>query len=584
MSESLPDKQQKPLRFTRDDLPKRGEWYWVTYQESWGNKKKVTELMCVKGLGSNHVKFTRSSVGGGTDTEWIHFKDLFQSIKPEPNWKAVIEKEIEEKKAELKEAVSLLADKVHQADMLPEDSGAPASMLPSTSRVDPKVRKKALLHLRDKALPEAQKSVENITKELVALHSDLVLPMMVECKRMLKIKDKIEDRLFVLELYAGLGEEAVQIAKGKVPDPDTPIAIRQMIRYMDEESLIDYDKGGMDYKKLEDFDAWIARPENYKRLLPEERCVVALQIRRHMKDYGPCGNSFGELMQRMGEHKENMRTYLCIRNGENLWRLATEIDFKPGLLPNRDEFHKPFEEPDKHGYYPKGQSFPFGERKYRDPEIITPDDLRYDEKVEERQKLIFQYNRILFLIQGLLDRSKVFQPHPPMNLSDPDVVQKYLKLIHDEQDGLPSWNPPKWEQYRDEKNASIKIGSFVYAEWDEEKWENWNRKTRYWKEKGIFKVTSIKKDRSEVRLSWEHGETRWGWEFPDAVWNRGRWGEWPKKHKFNHKWVKMEKVFHLDAYVPGDYKKFLCDAYLKGAYLDWAPQLLAGEDHWREVE
>jgi hypothetical protein len=31
------------------------------------------------------------------------------------------------------------------------------------------------------------------------------------------------------------------------------------------------------------------------------------------------------------------------------------------------------------------------------------------------------------------------------------------------------------------------------------------------------------------------------------------------------------------AYRPGDYKPFLCDAHLKGAYLRWAPALLSAE-------
>lgn len=594
MSE-LPDKQQKPIRFSRSDLPKRGEWYWVTYgEEEWDEqkqkhvKKEVTHLMCVAHLGSNHVIFRRADSNGGTWGEIIHFRVLLQSIKAEPNWQAILDKEIEAKQKELRDAVRFLADSVQKADMLPEDTEVQGSTLPSTSRVDPEERKKALIHLRDKDLPEAEERIEQITKEMVALQRDLVLPTLIESDRLSDISDHIKDRLFVLELYAGIGEKAERIGSGKPADPETPITIRQMMRFMDEETLIDYDKGGMDYQKLEDFDRWIARPENYTRLLPEPRCVVAFKVRRYHKDYGPVRSIAGAFEQ-MEKHWANTWTFLLIRNGENIWRLSTEIDFNPGLLPNRDEFHKPFEDRDENGEYDydNRDEHGFPRKKFRPTEIVTPDDLEYDRHVEQRKKLVFHYNRILFLLQGILDRSKVFRPHPPLNLSDSSVIQQYIKLIYDQQDGLPSANPPVWKEYRDRLNSSIKVGTWVWAKWEEKEWRSWerpgHREHSYWV-KRIVRVTSIKKDRSRFRVTWtETNRKRTGWEFPTGWYSGyGKYGDWPMKDRNHHRWVDPENIFNVDAYRPGEYKTFLCDAYLKGAYLEWAPQLLAAEDHWRE--
>lgn len=576
-------KTRRAVPFGKDDLPKRGEWFWVRDSE----KDDKPALMCVEHIGSNFVRFTAAHGSGGSFDHTTHHRDLLKLTVPEPKWKEILERRSLNKQKELADAVHRLADKVKAADLLPAEGQAP-SMLPSTTRVDPKRKKYALLTLKNKTLPAAEKAVDQIIKEMVAIQRDLVMPMLIECKRMCGLKDKIEDRLFVLELYAGIGEAAEQIGEGEPAPPETPITIRQMLRYMDEETLIDYDHGGMDFRSLKDFDKWIAAPENYERILPEPRCVVAFKVRRHLKDYGPCGDLAGAFRQ-MEEHYRNMKTYLCIRNGAQIWRLATDIEFEPRLLPFRDEFHKPFEVPDEYGTWVDEDGKPnfTGHKKvYRDPEAVTPDDVRYDAHIDKRKKLIFQYNRILFLIQGILDRSKVFSPHPPINLSDMEHVRNFVHANHDEELGLPSSNPPSWEAYRDEKNAQMKVGGFAWATWTEENRDrgrfSYERSDKVFK--GIYKVTSIKKDRTAVRVSWSRGR-REGYEFPTGWWSGyGRWGTWDYKNKWCHKWIPMKDCFNVDAYVPGEYKVFLCDAYLKGAYLQWAPQLLSAEKHWREPE
>lgn len=587
-------KTQRAIPISKDDVPARGTWCWVTYQNTYRGRhepKQYRELMCVEHIGSNHVQFTRARPSEHRESYTevkVHFRNLMKDVVPEPNWKAIIDKELLDKQKELQDAVKALADKVRATDLLPEHTGeAPATMLPSTTRVDPKRRRWALLALKNRILPRMKKRIAQITQEMVALQHDSVLPMLVECDRMTNIKEKIEDRLFVLQLYAGLGEKSKQIAEGEPAPPETPITIRQMLRYMDEETLIDYDKGGADYSNIGDFDDWIAKPENYTRLLPEPRCMVAFKIRRHHKDYGRVRNIW-EAFAQMDKHNANEWTYLCIRNGAQIWRLFCDIEFSPRLLPIRTEFHKPFEQPDEWGHYEEGpgkKGFPFGERVYDEPEQIGPEDLRYDDHVEKRKKLIFQYNRILFLIQGILDRSEVFKPHPPINLSDSDAVGQWLRLVHDEETGLPGANPPKWEEYRDRKNASIKVGTYVFAKWTREFYDRYERpgyKEKETKYQGIYQVTSVKKNRTHVRVSMPRPK-REGYEFPTGWGNGyGRWGSWERKNKWQHFWVPMEDVFNVDAYVPGEYKTFLCDAYLKGAYLEWAPQLLSAEKHWKE--
>ena len=116
-----------------------------------------------------------------------------------------------------------------------------------------------------------------------------------------------------MELYVGLKESVKHIKEGKPAPADTPITIRQLLLYMDEETLFDYKSGGMDFKSLDHFDKWVVKAKNLNRILPEQRGVVAMQIRRGEKDYGEA-NSLLEAWNQYLDNAANKWTYLLIRN------------------------------------------------------------------------------------------------------------------------------------------------------------------------------------------------------------------------------------------------------------------------------
>jgi hypothetical protein len=196
--------------------------------------------------------------------------------------------------------------------------------------------------------------------------------------------------------------------------------------------------------------------------------------------------------------------------------------------------------------------------------------------VEKRKELMMRYNRVLFLLQGLLDRSDLFHPHPPIDLSNPEHLGEFFIAKLDEEEGLPTANPPDVRAYIKELNAKLKPGMYAWGTWEEEygNGPSWERKDR--KVRRICEVTQIRKNRSEVRLSWPWG-TVWGYRKTERHWyGRGEWGEW-EVNRQRHQWVPMEKIFNVSDYKPGDYKQFLCDARLIENYIEWAPQLLAAE-------
>lgn len=228
MSELLPAQSEaiRPRAVGRgDDKPKVGEWYWITVNEDCDGqktKKAVDLLFCVQKLASNHVTFVRSIRNGSESWVQIRYRDLAAQTRPEPNWKDCIQKEIEQRKLELQEAIKALSDAVAAQDLLPEQSQAPVdSLLPTRTRYSPEERKKALIKLKDKDFPRLHGAVEGITMEITARHRDLVLPFKIEGKRMKLAVEKVDERLFALELYAGLFQKCKQIRKGKEADRET---------------------------------------------------------------------------------------------------------------------------------------------------------------------------------------------------------------------------------------------------------------------------------------------------------------------------------------------------------------------------
>lgn len=575
----------KPLldqarKIARDDIPKMGDWFWVALEDDWENDNKVEDqLVCVTHIGSNYVQFT-SYMGDDSRTNWrVHFNDLLKSVKrPEPLWRELIQQQVENVQKQIQAAVKELADVCIKHNLIRSESEQenPASLLPVVSSGKDPVRqhKRALIKLKKETAPEIKKRMDELATEMVGLQKSLFLGERAKMETLQKAVEETDERLFALEMYAGLTEDVKQIADGEPAPQETPIAIRQMLRFMDEECLIDAMDGGMDYSRIADFDKWAAIPENRDRITPEQRCIVALKVRRHEKEYDTQGLSLAGLFETIEKHKANMKTYLLMRNGEKLFRLATEIEFSPRLLPLREEFNKPFVDVDR--------SYNFKTHKDEVTETtITPDDVHYDEHADKRRKEVRHYNRTIFLVQGLLDRSKVFSPHPTISLRNPEHVDTYLKLIRDEEDGLPAYNPPDWEKYRYAKNSKIKVGDWVYAYWETVAYSSNQHHSWTVRHKDIYDVTQIKRDRSSVRVSWPYAD-RHGWEHPQGWYSGyGEYGDWPVNRK-HHRWVPMKDVFNVAAYKVGDYKQFLCDAYLKGEYLKWAPQLLSAEKWWQK--
>ena len=587
-------------RISRDPLDsvQIGDWYWVKYGKT-ESEKEHEHLFCVETIGSNYVGFT-GSAKHSRYTDRVHFDEFFARCRSEPNWREHLQKRMGELQEAIKDKTRELVAHGQKLFLLPQAKGTEVkppeeahSLLPMKVADEPKKYKKELLKLQDKTLPAISKEIDELAEEYAVVAKDMTLPDLVRLEAVKEKLGVVEDRIFTIELYCGLQEEVHQIAKGNPAPATEKIAIRQAMLFMDEETLFDYEDGGMDIEKLRDFDEWVVKPENLNRVLPEQKGIVAFRVRRGEKDYGRA-ESFLQAWIHCLLNEENMKTYLLIRNGENVYRIASTIDFSPRLIPMEGEIG---EEQFKkiHERY-EWQEEEHTHKRVTEEEKVTPDSTEYDDHVKKLEGMLKQYNRIVILIQGLLDRSMVFHPHPPIKLMVPGILDEWVRLIRDEERGLPN-NTVTFEEYQKQLNSTLRKGKWVYIDSKyNERYKNGETPYRdshsHYREPtrrgwsvnsmpDICRVDSMKRDGSAVQVSWPWGQLSKGKEIWVENPNKPGWGH--TKHEYEtdrmcHEWIPVKRVLNVSDYNLGDYKMFLCDRALKGAYLKWSQYILIAED------
>ena len=237
---------------------------------------------------------------------------------------------------------------------------------------------------------------------------------------------KVTKVIHTLELYLGINEDIVQIGEG-IPAPETePISIRQQVLYMDEE-FGDYRNGGLDFHNLEEFDAWIVGDsKNYTRVIPEAKGVVCLRVRRKDKEYSehPITNFFMNV--------ENHKAYFLIRNGMNFYRIWADVEVGSRIFPRKDELD-PKKQGDRWGSY-------------------------YEKELEEKA---FTYKQKAMLLQGLIDRTEIFNPKAlGLSVFKPESYKDGIRLIVDDELLLPSGRM-SFRDWQQDINSKIERGTRI---------------------------------------------------------------------------------------------------------------------------
>jgi hypothetical protein len=276
-------------------------------------------------------------------------------------------------------------------------------------------------------------------------------------RRQLKYTEQI---ITLMELFLGVYEDVVTLRSGKPAPASFPLNIRQLVLYMDEEAAtINFFNGdglGIDFRTIDKFDDWlIADDNNLNLVLPEAKGIVAIKATRQKREYSD------NIWTQAAMSAENDYMYLLIRNGENVHRVYTSIQVGDKLFPSQKEMDAIMEE------------------------LLNATELSRSEE-EAKTKEMSWRNKIV-LIQGLIERTDIFQPiNPGLSLFKSECFDDgSITLIRDAEQLSLGDGKISFKEWKKQVNSDIKIGSrVVFANishyyWRRNKWKE-NRNTDGW--------------------------------------------------------------------------------------------------------
>lgn len=626
--------------------PQIGQWYWLNVVDRDSTVLRV--LTCITHVGSNYVEVTGPTTRDnyyedGTSSWRIHLDGFYDELTFEPDPISHIEGRIEHHKANARELLNEIKQLTAGLGLSnarlggAEESATALSVAASTDNIQ--AHKAALIKAKDKTLPELFKQVKEQHSWLAKWMKARVIPERARLDEQKQLVKQIDGRIFTVELYAGLIEQLEQVVDGQPASIDDKLHLFQRRHYMDEECLANYRAGGLKFKNMSVFDAWLAEPDNFHRVLPKPRSVVAFQVRRDPRKYDEDWQQadISDFISFNLESQADKLTFLYIRNGEQLWRLSTSIDFGPQLFPDQEhnellmggqlywyrsevktqrEFDAQLEDhierrgelaaelkvwkkaPKKtRGPQPWSHSIPDDPRKSW--EKLDRSSVYHDDGMEQIATMIREHNQIATVLQGLLDRSTCMHPHPPWRLWTPEGFLAGVALVYDDSRALVEGDAPDFADYRNRLNSSLKRGDLTVGQ--EDAWElhegekeaarmDRSYRTRgHWRPKrhrpygnpGPGLIAKVEKLGRDGSATFEWSRERQGHSWQDHPTKKGylQYRRDPKGDISSRFRCPVAKLLNVSAYKAGDFKIFYNDPRTRMRYLQWAPLLLAAEDY-----
>lgn len=595
-----------------------GQWYWIKDEDEPQNGES---LYCLTNIGSNYFGFTAPN-GHGIR---IHEKDFLKYCRRCTNPEEVISQHVIESQLEL----NRLMQEVHRTMLiLGFDQDVKESQTQALARLVPedvKSYKNKLIKTKEEVLPELFEKIRKENKWMAMWLKARMVPLKAQADSMRESIGDIDSRISGLEIYAGLVEEIVHTKKGKKAAVSEKLHLLQRMHFMDEECLLDYQHGGMEFENIKEFDRWLAKKKNFERLLPFSRCMIAFRVRRYQKN-----RDFGDMHEWIrfvlsGLDDLDKLTFLYIRNGQNLYRLHTKIDFGEKLFPDtrqsvfgaeelmansshNEVIPKREWEARKVAYAKKVRRAKAEHKKEveawtklskkekkdkRKPYYFgpydgdhldswgpfTPETVYYDDISKNLKRDMDKYNRIALLIQGIFDRSEVLHPHLKVRLWEPQGFEEVIELIFDSDHALVSGPKPDFHAFQNKLNASLKKGSITVGQrhaWAVDQADKHEERTgnRYFSTYGnrgpelCAAVEKVSRDKKKVTYSWERERL-----------TRTKYWEHKSDYITSRFTTESKNILCIDDYKLGDYLQFFEDPRTRAEYLKWAPLLLAAEDY-----
>lgn len=631
----LVDEEDEAQRITStpsNDGPIPGQWYWAknSARRNDDNPEEPEELLvCATKVGSNFVEVTMPHHKYGYSWR-VHLEKFWTDLRHEPNPDQVIRVNITHHQKETQRLMNEVQALTQRLGLTPvksvgfgsTPSGSGTELAVLSGQHDIKRYGKELVQAKEQTLPALLEAIKESTAKMATWMKAPALPMEVAHEELKGSIDDIDGRILSISLYAGLAEQSVQISKGNPADLADKLHVMQRMLFMDEECLLNYDAGGMEFANIREFDQWLAKPENLNRILPFPRTLVAMRVRRSKKDREIV--NILDLYIRFRGEISDAYTFLYVRNGEQLYRLDTEIEFGEMIFPDRtlydpqepkmvkvDGFRRYDEMMTVSEFEVRLSEHKDAERNFRawrkaNPKAqdwdnphrniggrFRPDEWKpvdhsnvyFDECMKEIEKKITEFNRIALIIQGLFDRSLVLHPHLPVQSWNKEGFERAIELVMDGTDVLYHGEPPDFQAYKDCCNASLGEGSVTVGQEDfwmaKEAEKESNRLDRDYRNR-----TDYRPKRFRPQGNPGPGLTatiaKWSPRTRTATfsWERDKRSRQFRNETANcHLSVPASALFNVSAYQQGDFKQFFIDPRTRQQYLKWAPMLLAAEDY-----
>lgn len=621
------------------ERPAITQWYWVSSSKD----AESRWLGCVVQVGSNFVELVGPcQEGRGHHRTRVHLDRVGERLVIEPNYRSIIDGRVKGLQSEITGLIGQIQDLSMALGVTPNaqiegpHSSSGTALAVMSSQVDVGAYQKALIKAKDETIPALQERIRRHSETLANWLKAEIIPFEAQADDAKGVIAAMTDRVFNLELYAGLVESADQFADGEPAAVDEKLRVFQRMLFCDEEALLAYDSGGMDITNLNEFKRWLARPENRDRILPFPRCLVAMRVRRNTKDRS-WGGSLWRLFENMHLAEGDKMTFLFIRNGEKLFCIRTAIEFDEMIFPSQDAFDpsepqmvkmfadrvdqmmplREFESllEEKRALEAKSKQWKldnprdaweaanpgfdcfsydyanpfrntssFDEREWR---RFDSSNVYFDEALAKVNDVFKKYNRVAVIIQGLFDRSDCLAPHATVRSWTAEGFRSAIELIYDGM-GLLYGEPPCFEEYRRRCNALIDENSVLLGQddaWQEREAEaECRRIDNNWRSsRDTYRPTRFK----------PFGDDGPGYlARPSKVMKRARKAvfTWTRQRRsgcdrFDNTTratitVPFDRLFNVSAYRPGDFKVFFQDPRTRERYLKWAPMLIAAEDYY----
>lgn len=310
-----------------------------------------------------------------------------------------------------------------------------------------------LAKTRANLIEQRSEAIAESVGQLTPFYREQAVVALAQSSDALEMYKKLKSGLATLGLYTGEDVQVTKVRGGKGAAAEEPIYILQALLYMDEESLINLQDGGADFKDFKDFVKLLKEDDALlKRLVPYNRAVVAMRYRHNMKDYQ--ADAFVQM--RMDE--ENSKCFLIIRNGERVHCVHSSLEKMDRLFPTQSDLDEPFT---RSGWFRGVES-----------ERITIEDVKFAEARSKFDSLVLHYRRVLILLAGLYDRERevlgeiaalVDKPTGMTMLSLP-MQEEIFRPVSDEEYALGTGRPDFYS-WLEEKNKLAQSGSRLLCIW-----------------------------------------------------------------------------------------------------------------------